>query len=255
MQDPWAFTTILLGGISTLAIYSFLYRENPFYRVFEHMYIGIATGLGLVISLERFVWPKLLGPILNTSPATYPTPPQWVAQGAELTSTVDYGPMVLLYLFPMAFGLGFYTIYSKKYSWVSRIVISFSLGYGGGLAFKGFFAEFVPQVVSSFKPLVVLRRLPAATASGFETTLDLAASLNNVIFVVTLLCVMTYFFFSFEHDKPGIKQASAAGRWLMMISFGAFFGATIMARMSLLIERLQFFTEQWLPNFGKLAGG
>ena len=241
MQDPWAFTTILLGGISTLAIYSFLYRENPFYRVFEHMYIGIATGLGLVISLERFVWPKLLGPILNTSPATYPTPPQWVAQGAELTSTVDYGPMVLLYLFPMAFGLGFYTIYSKKYSWVSRIVISFSLGYGGGLAFKGFFAEFVPQVVSSFKPLYV----PA----------DIAASVNNVIFVGTLLCVMTYFFFSFEHDRPGIRQASATGRWLMMISFGAFFGATIMARMSLLIERLQFFTEQWLPNFGKLAGG
>ena len=197
-------------------------------------------GLGLVISLERFIWPKLLAPILHANPTAYPTPPQWVAQGAELTSTAPYQPAVLVYLLPMLFGLGFYTIYSKRYNWISRVVISFSLGYGGGLAFKGFFAEFIPQVVSSFKPLYV----PG----------DLAAGLNNVVFTVTLLCVMTYFFFSVEHDRPVIKQASAGGRWLMMISFGAFFGATIMARMSLLIERLQFFIEQWLPNFGNLWG-
>ncbi len=230
--------TIFFGGISTLAIYSFLYKENPFYRVFEHMYIGIATGLGLVISLERFIWPQLLAKIFHASPQVYATPPQLVAQGAPLTSTVPYEPLYLLYLIPMAFGLGYYTIYTKRYAWVSRIVISFALGYGGGLAFKGFFAEYIPQSVSSFKPLYV----PG----------DFWTSFNNTIFVFTLVCVMIYFFFSFEHDKPGIKQASTAGRWLMMISFGAFFGATIMARMSLLIERLQFFIEDWLPNFSVL---
>lgn len=241
MTDGWTFATILLGGISTLAIYSFLYRENPFYRTFEHIYIGIATGLGLVISLERFIWPKLLVPILHASPTTYPTAPQLVALGADLTSSVPYNSLYLLYLIPMVFGLGYYTIFSRSYSWISRIVISFALGYGGGLAFKGFFAEFIPQVVSSFKPLYV--------PGSFW------GSLNNVIFLVTLVCVMSYFFFSFEHDKPVIKQASAGGRWLMMISFGAFFGATIMARMSLLIERLQFFIEQWIPNFKFLWGG
>ena len=240
MSDPWSFTTVFLGGIATLAIYSFLYRENPFYRSFEHMYIGIATGLGLVISMERFIWPKLLSPILHAAPESYATPPQWVAQGAELTSHAPYRYAILLYLLPMAFGLGYYTIFSRKYSWVSRIVISFSLGYGGGLAFKGFFAEFVPQVVSSFKPLYV----PGNWVAG----------VNNLVFTVTLVCVMTYFFFSFEHDKPVIRQASTGGRWLMMISFGAFFGATIMARMSLLIERLQFFIVDWLPALGISAG-
>lgn len=235
----WTYYTIYLGGLSTLAIYSFLYRENPFYRAFEHMYIGIATGLGLVISLERWLWPKLLQPLLNIEPETYATPPQLVARGAELTSEVPYNSWLLLYVIPMIFGLGYYTIYSRKYSWISRVVISFTLGYGGGLAFKGFFAEFIPQVVSSFKPLYV---------PGQWLT-----SLNNAVFLGTLVCVMIYFFFSFEHDKPGIRQASAAGRWLMMISFGAFFGATIMARMSLLIERLQFFIEKWIPNFRMLG--
>ncbi len=30
------------------------------------------------------------------------------------------------------------------------------------------------------------------------------------------------------------------GRWLLMISFGATFGSTVMARMSLVIDRLLF---------------
>ncbi|MBI2192921.1 MAG: hypothetical protein HYU43_00830 [Armatimonadetes bacterium] len=240
MTDAWTFYTVFLGGVSTLAIYSFLYRENPFYRAFEHLYIGIATGLGMVTLLERWLWPKLLKPVLNVGAETYATPPQLVAQGADLTSAMPYNRWLLLYLVPVIFGLGYYTITSARYNWIARVVISFTLGYGGGLAFKGFFAEFIPQVVSSFKPLVVPN--------------SLADSLNHVVFTATLVCVMTYFFFSFEHDKPGIRQASTSGRWLLMISFGAFFGATIMARMSLLIERLQFFIEQWFPNFQRLAG-
>jgi hypothetical protein len=32
-----------------------------------------------------------------------------------------------------------------------------------------------------------------------------------------------------------------------MVSFGAFFGATVMARMALLVERLQFFVEDFAP--------
>ena len=72
--------------------------------------------------------------------------------------------------------------------------------------------------------------------------------LANWVFVLTLICVMTYFLFSLEHNRPGIYQASVAGRWLMMLCFGAFFGSTIMARMALLVERLQFLIEKWIPT-------
>jgi hypothetical protein len=86
-------------------------------------------------------------------------------------------------------------------------------------------------------------------------SLQLGLTLENLLFAVTLLCVMTYFFFSFEHNKPGIKQASALGRWLMMITFGAFFGSTVMARMALLIDRLQFLTRDWVRGFETLFRG
>ena len=41
----------------------------------------------------------------------------------------------------------------------------------------------------------------------------------------------------------------------MMITFGAFFGSTVMARMALLIDRLQFLTRDWVRGFETLFRG
>jgi hypothetical protein len=35
---------------------------------------------------------------------------------------------------------------------------------------------------------------------------------------------------------------------MMMCCFGAFFGSTIMARMALLVERLEFLINEWSAN-------
>ncbi len=56
---------IFLAGVSTLAIYSFLYRENQFYRFFEHLFIGIATGYIIVATINQFLWPQVLKPLLG----------------------------------------------------------------------------------------------------------------------------------------------------------------------------------------------
>ncbi len=40
-----------------------------------------------------------------------------------------------------------------------------------------------------------------------------------------------------------------------MVSFGAFFGATVMARMALLVERLQFLVEDFAPAIGSSFAG
>ena len=41
-------------------------------------------------------------------------------------------------------------------------------------------------------------------------------------------------------------MASETGIVFLMVGFGASFGYTVMARMSLLIGRLQFFLRDWL---------
>jgi len=224
----WQFAGVLLGGVATLAVYSFLWKENPFYRFFEHVFVGLGVGYGVAFTWTGVLEPKLFLPLFAVD--LKPGEAYW------------WEPLLLL---PAAFGCLYYFIYSRKRQWLARLVIGFSLGIGGGMAFRGFFNEQGRQILMSFRPVVQLVRDDSGAMLGWAS---LWASLGNVAFIAALFCVMTYFFFSFEHDKPVIKQASAAGRWFLMVTFGAFFGATVMARMSLLIERLQFLINEWLAG-------
>ncbi len=221
--------TTFMAGISTLAIFSFLIKENSFYRFFEHIFIGIATGLGIVQGVRYFLWPQIVKPMLGLDILTYP----------DGTYSKPYEYLQLLYLIPMMFGLLYYFIYSKKHAWLAKLVIGFSLGASAGLAFKGFFAEMLPQLASSFKPLVVL------IADG---SIDWKESFSNIVFIFTLLAVMYYFFFSIRADSKIERGFSSSGRWLMMVCFGSFFGSTVMARLALLVERLKFLLIDWIQS-------
>jgi hypothetical protein len=61
--------------------------------------------------------------------------------------------------------------------------------------------------------------------------------------------VLFYFFFSVEHTGP-VRVAARTGIFFLMIAFGAAFGYTVMARMSLLIGRLTDLIEFAGPQYG-----
>jgi hypothetical protein len=65
------------------------------------------------------------------------------------------------------------------------------------------------------------------------------------LFIVGTLCTLAYFFFSMEH-KGVLGGAARVGIWFLMIGFGASFGYTVMARVSLLIGRVHFLLFDWL---------
>lgn len=230
----WELYTIFIGGIGTLAIFSFLVKENPFYRLFEHLFIGIAAGLGPMLIVRDFLWPNIIEPMLGGDITVYP----------DGTASAPYNPAVLLYLVPMLFGCLYYFIYSRRHAWLAKVVIGFTLGASGALAIRGFFAEAIPQIVGSFKPLVVME----------QGAFMLTDSLNNILFVVTLLLVLNYFFFTFGREGSAQGRAAPLGRPLLMVCFGAFFGSTVMARLALLVERVQFIVIEWLGATKTLLG-
>jgi len=225
---------IFFGGICTLAIFSFLYKENPIYRFFEHFYIGIATSYGIIETIKNFLWPKVFSKLLGADKIVFP----------DGTLAQEYQSSNLLWLLPISFGLLYYTLLTKKHKWLAQLVIGCQLGYSAGLSFKGIFIELMPQIYDSFKPLYV-------SGSTNQT-------MSNIVFVTTLLCALSYFFFTFKRTDVRDGQVSLVsnvltwcsglGRWLMMGCFGAFFGSTIMARMALLIERLEFLLKTWIPT-------
>ncbi len=223
----WNNATIITAGIATLGIYSFLIRENPVFRFFEHLFIGIAAGFLPLLTIKNLLWPKIFEPMLGYNRVVFPD--GFVYQ--------SYQPLYLGYLVPVAIGLLYYTVFSPKWSWLSRVVIGLTLGFSAGLEFKGFFAEMIPQISSSLRPLVVF------SESGAFSWQE---SFSNIFFITTLLLVMWYFVFSFRRESTSAAGLTTSARWLMMICFGAFFGSTVMARMALLVERMNFLVSDWL---------
>jgi hypothetical protein len=229
----WENATILTAGIATLGIYSFLIKENPIFRFFEHLFIGIASGFLPILSIKNQLWPKVIAPLLGYNKSVFP-------DGYVVKS---YEPVYLFYLIPLFFGLLYYSVFFKRISWLSRLVIGLSLGFSAGLSFKGFFAEIIPQISSSLKPLIVFDE---------NSKFDYLASLSNQFFLVTLVLVIFYFLFSFRKENKISKGCDYSARWLMMICFGAFFGSTVMARMALLVERMTFLFNDCLNTLLKV---
>jgi hypothetical protein len=106
-----------------------------------------------------------------------------------------------------------------------------------GLGITGLTQGFlVPQVQASFLPLFV---------QGPTTGQTILLTFNNIIIVFGTIFTILYFYFSREH-KGLLGVSSKIGVTILMITFGASFGYTIMARISLLIQRVYFLLHNWL---------
>jgi len=190
--------TILTAAAITLALFSYLWRENLAYRIAEHAYIGAACGYGALVSAES-AW-RLLEPRL-TQGLTY-----WY-----LTALIG-----LLYL----------AFFSRNYFWLYRYPTAIVLG-----------SEIGVTVARSLKTQF-LEQLRMTATITFPSPFPFPY-LNSAIVAVGVICALFYFYATMEHRGP-LKYVSKIGIYFLMGAFGAAFGSTVMARISLLIGRLRF---------------
>jgi hypothetical protein len=201
---------IIIAAGLTLAIYSFLYKDNPAFKFAEHLYIGVAIGYNIVIDWHQNLVPNLIDPLFYSK------------------DVPDYTLVV-----PMALGILMFSRFFPKLLWLSRWTISFVVGWGAGVAIPRSITEnILMQARSSFSPVV--------GPDGFALS-----NLASIVCLVGVLSVLFYFFFSVEHRGVAGK-VSRVSVWFLMISFGAAFGYTVMARMALLIGRFWFLLADWL---------
>lgn len=205
---------LLAGAFATLGLYSVLYRENRLYRLCEHIFLGLATGYAVALTWNTVLQPYWFQPMWQNG--------QWWFVGL---------------LFP---GLLYYCIFSKKYNWMARLIIGFYMGIAAGQGFQAFVSDLWPQIPSTFRAFWPHPALPPTPSHPPIAAVSPTSALNNAIFLIIVLCVLSYFFFAFEQKNPLVKRASQIGRWVMMLSFGAIFGLTVMARLALLIDRMYF---------------
>lgn len=204
--DPW----VWISALSTLAIFSFLYRDNPFYKVAEHVFVGVANGWAVTFYWHNVLVPSLFDPLFR--------------QGQ------------LLFIIPFVIGMLYLTRFIPRVSWLVRIPIGISMGYYVGAS--------IPAVSQAY----IIKQIQGTILTTPNFQAWHAGNMGVVWSVVLLLgvaCTLSYFYFSREH-KGALGVTSRIGIIFVMIGFGAAFGYTVMARISLLIGRIQYLLGPWL---------
>jgi hypothetical protein len=208
-MDASLFGAWMATGL-TLCIFSFLYKDNPLFKLAEHLYVGVSVGYTIVKAYDTVIVHLIVKPI------------------------VEQGEFTLL--IPVAIGLLMLTRYVPKAAWMSRYAFAFIVGLGAGLAIPRTISSFIlKQIEDTVRPLLSMAPGDGLTVS--MNVLNPASNINAVIILIGVSSVLFYFFFSIEHSGPG-KMVARTGIVFLMIAFGAAFGYTVMARMSLLIGRL-----------------
>jgi hypothetical protein len=218
--------SVWLAAALTLCIFSFLYRDNPFYRFAEHLFVGVSAGYYIVLNFWTVIVPNLWEPLTHTfANAAGPAGPG----SLFLPRLGDYRIFMVV---PGVLGLLLFTRLFGKIGWMSRWALAVIIGVYAGIRTTGAAqADFVAQVQGSLQPL---------WRSG-----DLGGSVSAIVFSLGLITSLLFFFYSREH-KGGLGVASKLGIYFLMVSFGAGYGYTVMSRISLLIGRFLFLIEDWL---------
>ncbi len=242
-MSPETYTLIKLGigTFLTFGLYSMLYRENKLFRFCEHMFLGLASGYTLVVLWKETLKSGWYDAMMGTA----------ATNGAG--GQVGYWMYALL----LPIGLMGYLVFSRKYNWISRIPIGIIIGLYSGQQFQAWLNRYGPQIDNTVRPLwpttwQFFRPSPATVPvdqmKAVAANVYVSDAISNVIFVLTVICVLTYFLFSFEVKSKVVARTSLMGRWLLMIGFGAIFGSTVMMRFALLIDRMSFVFDDFIRH-------
>ena len=226
----------------TLGIFSYLYKDNPFYKIAEHIFVGVSAGYWMSMFFWTQIQPNLFGRL-------WPTPEGGVVSGFLMK--IWYGiynffgiilPSVFpdggidkghghhphwIYILPFILGIMMLLSVSSKLSHFARAGIAYTVGMAAGLRAYAFLNS---NVLGQIKGTAFsVTDMPWFSLTGVSI-------INNILILAGTITGLLYFYFSKEH-KGTFGKVTRVGIYFLMISFGASFGFAVMGRISLLIGR------------------
>jgi len=166
--DPWTW----IAAAMTLAIFSFLYKDNPFYRFAEHLFVGVSVGYTLAVLYDRVFLPKVWTPLAVEH--------RWIM------------------IPPTLLGILYISFFFPKKAWIARYPISFMMGLSAGLALpltmstdiliqaQGTFAE--PAPGGGIQPVLNVAKFQAFLAH--PSVLSFVEALYGPLLIIGVFCVM-----------------------------------------------------------------
>jgi len=215
--------------VLTLFVFSYLLGENAFYRLAEHIFVGVAVGYAMVVAFHTILASKLVTPAV------------------EALSNGDWERLLLL-LISLILGLLLLTKPLKSLSWLGSLSVAVLLGVGAALAIGGaLLGTLVPQVDATADVTRYVAR--------YGPRLGL---FSGIVVLVGTIGVLLHFYFGARREgwlaglRDGLVRTwGGLGRWFILVAFAAILATTFMSRLSLLVGRIQFL----LDSMRGLVGG
>ncbi len=91
----------------TLFILSFLYKDNPLYKLAEHLFVGISAGYYIALAYQETIVTNLWNPVIHEG--------HWVRAGAFVLSLLMF------------------TRFVPRVTWLSRLPLGFVVGMYAGI--------------------------------------------------------------------------------------------------------------------------
>lgn len=257
---------IILGVFFTLAVFSILFKDNPFYKGAEAILIGYSAGHLIVMWFAR-AWQLGFVPLGNQFAELFTTPWEntriiamvllgcavlfailakfirslpWLVKALSVViflCLVIGAYLLLPMLIPVMLGLLFYSRFIHPVAWMVRLPISFFFGFAGSLSVvMALDASIWRQLAATVSPFFI----PDSSFVTFGGLLSVPIiNVDGLIILLGTITALAYFFMTREH-KGALGSAATAGRYFIMIALGAKFGAVTLSYISLLYERLLF---------------
>lgn len=188
--------SLLISTTLILAVYTILYRENPAFRVGEHLMVGATVGNAIVLAvfqIRDLAWRKL----------------QIGLTKGDLSG--------IGYIIPMILGVLLYFQFSSKYRYMARVSIALLLAVGISLSIRGLiFVNVIGQIRGALAPLTTIQ---------------------NIAYLIGVVCALLYFVYERRASKLA-GPLPKIGRYVIMLTMGAYFANTIMGRLSIVIGTL-----------------
>ncbi|MFH1314627.1 MAG: hypothetical protein ABIJ00_15580 [Candidatus Eisenbacteria bacterium] len=150
---------VWVAGIFTIAIFSFLYKDNPFYRFAEHLLVGVSAGYYLVQYFFSATYKKFYVPV-------------FINKDYILIIGGILGIMMFARLF-------------RKAEWVSRYPVAF------------YVAAWAGYVIPSYIHVRILQQ--AKSTMFNPVGMPLKDLLSACVLFVGVASTLIYFYFSAEH--------------------------------------------------------
>ncbi len=212
---------VWVAFLLTLFVFSYLLGDNVLYRLAEHIFVGVSVGYAAIVVFHSVLVPRLFNPLVAA-----------LSQGQWID--------VILLALPLLFGLLLLLKPVKALSWLGNLSLAILLGVGAALAISGaLLGTLLPQVDATADLTHYVARY------GPELGL-----FSGAIVIVGTAGVLLHFYFNASQEgrlakmrQQVVRVWGGLGRWFILVTFGAFVATTFMARLSLLIDRVQFLVD------------